>query len=609
MIKALIWSEWRRQRWAVAVLAIVTVGLWSTTMVLEYFNTPGLECVVIPVFLFFPAISGYTLTSDVFAGEFSHKTTPFLWGLPVRSSKVYWCKYLYTLATVLLANTVNSGLAYLVPKISKRFFHGHESRLVYLIIILTVLIHIIVFFASLVKQRANGGIVAIILLPLALLGLIPAAVLPGLWFNSSPWSILGSAYILAAVLWLLLLLFGWYLWSKRLAVGLSIFKPIIIAGTLTLTLSWSLYGIAYAYAAYDLTRAEQEASAAGLNMDMDKLAPPPLNVPASQNAATLLLPFLKKWQQFTDKNHYSITAQDFQRLEEDLQRILYRPAFIPEKNNSRHISEYLYGPYEISLLNNLKKVTFYQAKAAVALGREQDFFQLLEHFPLLAGFYLQVPYLCNRNDASATLLTGFRLAVTDGPVTPSALPYYRKMLTEIDRALTSGHNHINRCRIELELMSQPLPLALAWLFRPRYLKGAAEATRLDIEEDKLLQVAKTKRTMNEVSVSHERIRRKRRGLFIPVYGVDRIFDWFHIRSRIEFIRLALELKIYRIEHGAFPEKLSRLKVTIPDSPWNGKPFEYRREGDGFTIFSGSKGSLPLVSYQPLPATQHSEVKK
>jgi len=52
--------------------------------------------------------------------------------------------------------------------------------------------------------------------------------------------------------------------------------------------------------------------------------------------------------------------------------------------------------------------------------------------------------------------------------------------------------------------------------------------------------------------------------------------------------IALSLKAYYADHGAYPDSLSALEAdgwTLPADPFGGGPYHYRREGDGFVVWS------------------------
>ena len=62
-----------------------------------------------------------------------------------------------------------------------------------------------------------------------------------------------------------------------------------------------------------------------------------------------------------------------------------------------------------------------------------------------------------------------------------------------------------------------------------------------------------------------------------------------IETEINAAKLTLALHIYKNKHGQFPEKLDELSPEIlkkiPCDPFNGKPLEYKKEGNYFTLSS------------------------
>jgi len=53
-------------------------------------------------------------------------------------------------------------------------------------------------------------------------------------------------------------------------------------------------------------------------------------------------------------------------------------------------------------------------------------------------------------------------------------------------------------------------------------------------------------------------------------------------------RLAAALRLYRERNGSYPESLGSLRGILPDppvDPFTGSPFRYRREGEGFVVWS------------------------
>ena len=60
-------------------------------------------------------------------------------------------------------------------------------------------------------------------------------------------------------------------------------------------------------------------------------------------------------------------------------------------------------------------------------------------------------------------------------------------------------------------------------------------------------------------------------------------------ARIGLLRVVLALKAYKYERGAYPDSLEKLKATIdwqlPQDPFSGNSFVYRRKGKGFKLYS------------------------
>jgi hypothetical protein len=79
-------------------------------------------------------------------------------------------------------------------------------------------------------------------------------------------------------------------------------------------------------------------------------------------------------------------------------------------------------------------------------------------------------------------------------------------------------------------------------------------------------------------------------IIIPVYekGVKKR-DL--VQAELNLAQVALLLKAYRSDRGAYPDTLADLakaeKVSLPLDPFSGKPLVYHREGEGFVLYSWS----------------------
>ena len=72
----------------------------------------------------------------------------------------------------------------------------------------------------------------------------------------------------------------------------------------------------------------------------------------------------------------------------------------------------------------------------------------------------------------------------------------------------------------------------------------------------------------------------------PAFGLSR---QNHANTTLELTRLAAALAVYRAEQGQYPDKLDDLLpevlATLPVDSYNAKPFVYKRDGEGYFLYS------------------------
>lgn len=59
-------------------------------------------------------------------------------------------------------------------------------------------------------------------------------------------------------------------------------------------------------------------------------------------------------------------------------------------------------------------------------------------------------------------------------------------------------------------------------------------------------------------------------------------------------QLAAAASLYRAQRGSFPATLEDLAAVLPDpprDPFTGTPYRYRREGEGFVIYSVGRNGV------------------
>jgi hypothetical protein len=58
-----------------------------------------------------------------------------------------------------------------------------------------------------------------------------------------------------------------------------------------------------------------------------------------------------------------------------------------------------------------------------------------------------------------------------------------------------------------------------------------------------------------------------------------------IQSRMDIVRAAAKLIAWKRDHGSFPDRLEQAVSPVPSDPFDLKPLRYRREGNGFVVYS------------------------
>jgi hypothetical protein len=84
------------------------------------------------------------------------------------------------------------------------------------------------------------------------------------------------------------------------------------------------------------------------------------------------------------------------------------------------------------------------------------------------------------------------------------------------------------------------------------------------------------------------------GLFLPAVNAATAAE-DRANAMLDLVRLAAALAVYRADHGAYPGKLEELVPSVlaalPVDLYNAKPFVYKRDGDGYLLYSlGGNGT-------------------
>jgi len=607
MIKAIIYNEWRRLAASIMWLTLGTIVLWSVYWLCKSSMSKSLaEIFETGLLLFLPLLYALMLGAELFSRDINRQTTGFLFSLPISPSRLFWTRYLANFLPVLALTAFNTFLWVLVTgSIYEPLVNIWP--LITLQILLLFNVHAMIILCS-VLGRGIGG-------TLGGLGILVILLLQALiWPQIFP---LGNAYyhmlFILGIIWLVLLALSWYLWAWRRACGRSLATPLIYltAGYVIITLL--TYIVVWITAERSLQQTLREAAASGIPM-----TPVPLNMPCPTAGAINAVPILTQLRQETQSKQLSISSKLASRFvntptpitpvvlaslryelchhyqclnkpefcqpwETALTQLRNATVLLPETTS--HYADGAPVLPENPVLYALGDYLTYQAMQAAFGAHYQEFFRRLEQLNKLSG--LCVPY-DSLNPFGETPFRDrqLRLAIICGPLTPDAAIAYRQLLA------------VAAC----VMIPPPLPVAQ---IRSRHLQGHSSFWAIALHpwnvnnfNHDLLAMLTANKLLNPLHAQAELRayvdKTNRR------YRDGRIYRYLAKRTYADAARLALSLKIYRIEHGRFPSKLSELVPSIlPEIPLvalTGEPFAYVCANGGFTIFANTHN---YYSYCPL----------
>ena len=93
-------------------------------------------------------------------------------------------------------------------------------------------------------------------------------------------------------------------------------------------------------------------------------------------------------------------------------------------------------------------------------------------------------------------------------------------------------------------------------------------------------------------------------MFLPSLTRSYVIEARH-EARVSLAQLALGLKIYKAEKGKYPDSLSELVPEIlsqlPKDPFTGKDFVYKKEGEGFLVYSLNENARDDGGIEGMPS--------
>jgi len=637
-MKTLIWKEWREQRlFFFLAVGIIILSRFVPKLLLERMLNYEVYSVFMS-YIILPILFSLFLGSISFTNEFTSNTKSFLLTQPITTARLFWIKYFSGLVLLFIllllchitlfipfADLIRTGSG---PVELTRIFSAVAIFLSSVIIIYSA-----ACFSSLLLKNS---LPAIICTPFLLLFglLIVAPFIIFLFFISSNVYIFAFLSLTASIA--MFITFVFLLWQRAVSKDASCRKILFKTIVVILLFSFGTHGIANLKASIKLNKTIRQAKTEGIKMAPEEVIPPP--IPNKDNAALV-------YQQAFDladrliKNKYK-TEWEYMpydstiKLEEitakqkrTISRIMKDPEFakfyalLDEAVNMPACRfDYKYADGPAMLLPGLAKMRSMArliAARTYILGEERKYSEALRS----AGTGLQLgdsltdePILISRLVRIATddiAVKSLNLLVNRGKTAFSVEDY--RILLSILNGKKSGMTRA----LEGELVfyggyifnKEKNPVGSIWPRINRHF-GKIHGSYLGhlvLKEDYAFYIQALTETINYSQKPYFAVKDKTAEWDRKIFP-DKFKTYKHLISSmtlpalsrvleqqarnnatLDSCKLALALKIYREQHGNYPDTLAPLAPDIiselPLDPFTGKGYIYRKESKGFIVYS------------------------
>ena len=638
IVWTLMWSEWRRQRKLFLILLFSTVILWmfmwgmvQFKLFLQEIEMTAVALVIGLPFLYCIALGGS------FASEFTDKSESFLLGLPVSKTKIYFSKYLSNLLIFLIISIAGSLLMYSLTSLTpgKKFFDdlGAFTRPVAIIALLItwILSHATVFLYNLISRNTGSGIIALLTLPIIFV-IISFGTSPITMFffaEDKSW-IISYAVLSSIIIYWWMIIFGWYLWKKRISCDLDTLKPITLAVIILLFVPALPYSFNYLYTKYQYESALLEARQSGLELEV-KREPQPAKIPDALNGMTDIMQFCEyKNKLLKVKNHkkiknllqicYKFSWTDLKNMTlkkqcEAAKHILHDPDMgklylIIEEALKKTQIQYIVKYDKRNIIKNWSH--YYKHMDAVryaigfllgrayaqhCLGDDKAFFKSIKQaeqlFEFIKQMRLEYAFIDRR------VITRIYAVIIQGPEGIEYTDNYTNALNAIKKDKIYPPSYITNIAGNFKYNKE---IFYRYSLNPFYRFGRAICRssrcrqslsywiRNRIEYNKLYLSAQKTNCLKNIIETYCFLDKKKPYKFgsLEVGAPWSLLYYFLARSKMAGDKLCLALKIYRCRYGKYPEKLQELcpeiLKEIPLEPRTETPYTYRKEGKGFLLY-------------------------
>jgi ABC-type transport system involved in multi-copper enzyme maturation permease subunit len=653
-MKTLIWKEWREQR----LFFLISVGIivLSRIAVPVFFHEETLGKYVqyedyanALAHFILPLLFSLFLGTISFTNEFTRNTMSFLLSQPVTAARFFWIKYLSALV-LLLALVILSHLIFGVPfeTISKE-----PVPILYLFLSIVILYSTACFSSLLLKNSLLAIICTPFILLFGFLLVFPLAVIP---FLICPYLAIFILSTFSAIM-ATFLIYSFLTWQRAITRDVSIRKILFKTTVVILIISFGTHAIANLTAGIKLNNAIRQAKAEGMRLTLEEVIPPP--VPDKDNAALVyqqafaLAERLKnKYKEEWGYMPYESTVEELTtEQKKTMSRIMKDPEFVRfyalldravSMPACRFDINYEEGPAALlphldkmrSLARLIKARTYILAEEkryTTALKSAETGLQVgnsLTYEPLLISQLVRVA-------VDTIVINSYRslLSAQEGVISSDSCREIIEGIDRKDRQLTisiegepvifsNDYNmeslYLNAGRRTSIKNRNFLKAYVIYVLMPMFKAESAFYMQaimrlVDFAKQPYYLIKKPLSTWEKKIAPEAKMppRYVLARMVLPAYGRT-LAQQARYNATLDTFKLALALKIYKQQHGHYPDTLAPLAPEVikelPLDPFTGKDYIYRRESKGFIVYSvGPNEKDNGGVYDPKQSTKYDDI--
>jgi len=621
-LKALLWKEWREARlfFFTGIALILCTRLAFVFVNQQWLLATGYF--ILP--LGFPLFGAF-----IFTNEFTQKTEDFLFSQSVGKRTVFWCKYLFGLAIILLLVALSFAVFYKPVLDSGLLKNGFHPYIFFLhLISVAVGLYVLIVFSSLLIKQPLIAICSIFILSIPIL--ICSFPFTAMLIQVFSGDLNNIKTFLSLVLSLAIVPFiiTIYLWETSITKDRNSWIQCIKCYLLLLLISWGAHFLIYQYSEYRVNKSIENVNKAGLKWERNPSTAKEIN-----SFRTIICKFDSQRRELMNKyvtwgeiqNRNDVGLEEKERIEVQGRLLFKDPAL---DKYLRGFKEFLENqpPAIVTVLGNVRSKNSYFPLLNELIYANQQLcgfkadmsFKDGEYDQALKDIDFAVKLGMSRNawyGHIVTFVTDYALRLPSKALNNATKAEMLKICRQGDlfvdriqdriydlyhwyKTVKKPYSYKKYSNKGTHCISSALPDSsfLGYVYGP-IINNALVLSLSSWCEIKELQGQPYYRVKKRVDALQKKLERyDRKTGSLDWENFDNIEFYLENRYEMEYwqqqLKLVIALKLYKAEHGGYPDSLAQLSPSIlpvePTDPVTGQLYNYKKRGTGFAIYSQSE---------------------